>query len=115
MSQSLEHLSDRIIIPSSTKESNPSWFGFAITVKDNSPKNRNEIVQFLNERGIGTRLLFAGNLIRQPAFIDAPRRVVGELKNTDRVMNDTFWVGTWPGLTDEMLQFIIQSIEEALS
>jgi CDP-6-deoxy-D-xylo-4-hexulose-3-dehydrase len=71
-------------------------------------------VQFLNERGIGTRLLFAGNLIRQPAFIDAPRRVVGELKYTDQVMKDTFWIGVWPGLADEMLGYSIKSIEEAL-
>ena len=114
LSQSLEHLSDRLILPRATKESDPSWFGFPLTVKGNSPRNRNEIVQFLNVRGIGTRLLFAGNLIRQPAFIDAPRRVVGELKYTDQVMKDTFWIGVWPGLADEMLQYTTQSIEEAL-
>jgi len=114
LSQSLEHLSDRLILPTATKESNPSWFGFPITVRDNSPKNRNEIVQILNDKGIGTRLLFAGNLIRQPAFIDAPRRVVGDLKYTDQVMKDTFWVGVWPGLTDKMFQYTAQSIEEAL-
>ena len=84
-------------------------------MRDNSPKNRNEIVQILNDKGIGTRLLFAGNLIRQPAFIDAPRRVVGGLKFTDQVMKDTFWIGVWPGLTDEMLRYTTQSIEEALS
>jgi CDP-6-deoxy-D-xylo-4-hexulose-3-dehydrase len=114
LSQSLEPLSDRLILPTATKESNPSWFGFPITVRDNSPKNRNEIVQILNDKGIGTRLLFAGNLIRQPAFIDAPRRVVGDLKYTDQVMKDTFWIGVWPGLTDEMLQYTAQSIEEAV-
>jgi CDP-6-deoxy-D-xylo-4-hexulose-3-dehydrase len=114
LSHSLEHLSDCLILPKATKESNPSWFGFPITVRESSPKNKNQIVQTLNERGIGTRLLFAGNLIRQPAFIDAPRRVVGELKNTDQVMKDTFWIGVWPGLTNEMLQYTAQSIEEAL-
>jgi CDP-6-deoxy-D-xylo-4-hexulose-3-dehydrase len=114
LSQSLEHLSDRLILPKATRESDPSWFGFPITVRENSPKNRNELVQILNYKGIGTRLLFAGNLIRQPAFIDTPRRVVGDLKYTDQVMKDTFWIGVWPGLTDEMLKYIIQSIEEAL-
>jgi len=114
LSQSLEHLSDRLILPRATIGSNPSWFGFPITVRDNSPKNRNQIVQFLNNKGVGTRLLFAGNLIRQPAFIDSPRRVVGELKFTDQVMKDTFWIGVWPGITDEMLQYSIQSIEEVV-
>ena len=114
LSQLLEPLSDRLTLPRATEESNPSWFGFPITVRENSPKNRNEIVQVLNDKGIGTRLLFAGNLIRQPAFIDTPRRVVGDLKYTDQVMKDTFWIGVWPGLTDEMLQYTSQSIQEAL-
>jgi CDP-6-deoxy-D-xylo-4-hexulose-3-dehydrase len=114
LSQLLEPLSDRLILPRATKESNPSWFGFPITVRENSPKNRNEIVQILNDKGIGTRLLFAGNLIRQPAFIDTPRRVVGELKYTDQVMNDTFWIGVWPGLTDDMLNYMIDTINSTL-
>ncbi len=112
LSHSLEHLSDRLILPRATQESSPSWFGFPITVKDSSSKKRNEIVKFLNERKIGTRLLFGGNLIRQPAFIDSPRRVLGNLSSTDKAMNDTFWIGVWPGLTDEMLQYVIESIEE---
>ena len=115
LSQLLEPLSDRLILPRATKESNPSWFGFPITVKENSPKNRNEIVQVLNDKGIGTRLLFAGNLIRQPAFIDTPRRVVGDLKHTDQVMKDTFWIGVWPGLTENMLEFVAKALREALN
>ena len=115
LSQSLEPLSDRLILPRATKESNPSWFGFPITVRENSPKNRNEIVQILNNKGIGTRLLFAGNLIRQPAFIDTPRRVVGDLKYTDQVMKDTFWIGVWPGLTENMLEFVANALREALN
>ena len=114
LNQQLEHLSDRLILPKATKESNPSWFGFPITVRDDCPKDRNEIVQILNSKGIGTRLLFAGNLIRQPAFIDAPRRMVGDLKHTDQVMKNTFWIGVWPGLTDEMLHYVTKSIEGAL-
>jgi CDP-6-deoxy-D-xylo-4-hexulose-3-dehydrase len=83
-------------------------------VKSNSPKTRNQIVQELNEKKIGTRLLFGGNLLRQPAFIGTPRRVIGDLVNTDRVMNDTFWIGVWPGLSLEMLDYMIGSIHELL-
>jgi CDP-6-deoxy-D-xylo-4-hexulose-3-dehydrase len=98
-----------------TEKSNPSWFGFPITVKKQSGRNRNEIVKYLNERGIGTRLLFAGNLIRQPAFIDAPRRVIGDLSNTDLIMNNTFWIGVWPGLSTDMLDYVADSIQEVLN
>ena len=76
--------------------------------------SRNEIVQLLNAKQIGTRLLFGGNLLRQPAFIDTPRRVHGELTNSDRIMNDTFWVGVWPGLSIEMLDFVIEAIRESV-
>jgi CDP-6-deoxy-D-xylo-4-hexulose-3-dehydrase len=93
-----------------TEYSEPSWFGFALTVKQGSPKTRNQIVQELNDKKIGTRLLFGGNLLRQPAFIGTPRRVIGDLVNTDRVMNDTFWIGVWPGLTTEMLDFMIDQL-----
>jgi CDP-6-deoxy-D-xylo-4-hexulose-3-dehydrase len=79
-------------------------------VKPGGPKTRNQIVQELNDAQIATRLLFGGNLLRQPAFIGTPRRVVGELTNTDIVMNDTFWVGVWPGLTLEMLDYVIGSL-----
>ncbi len=98
------------ILPEATKNSNPSWFGFPITVRKSSPFTRNEIVSALNDANIGTRLLFAGNLLKQPAFQNIERRVVGSLENTDIVMNDTFWVGVWPGLTREMLDFVIESI-----
>jgi CDP-6-deoxy-D-xylo-4-hexulose-3-dehydrase len=98
------------VLPKVTEYSSPSWFGFALTVKPESPKTRNQIVQELNEKKIGTRLLFGGNLLRQPAFIGTPRRVIGELTNTDRVMNDTFWIGVWPGLSIEMLDYMIESL-----
>jgi CDP-6-deoxy-D-xylo-4-hexulose-3-dehydrase len=115
LNQSLENLSDRLILPMATEESNPSWFGFPITVKKQSGRNRNEIVKYLNERGIGTRLLFAGNLIRQPAFIDTPRRVIGDLSNTDLIMNNTFWIGVWPGLSTDMLDYMADCIQEVLN
>ncbi len=110
----LADLEDYLMLPKATEHSDPSWFGFLLTVRQESPKTRNEMVQALNERKIGTRLLFGGNLLRQPAFIGTPRRVHGELKNTDIVMNDTFWVGVWPGLTIPMLDYVIESIHEIL-
>jgi CDP-6-deoxy-D-xylo-4-hexulose-3-dehydrase len=106
----LKVLEDFFILPKATEKSEPSWFGFALTVKPKSPKTRNQIVQELNAKKIGTRLLFGGNLLRQPAFMGTKRRVIGDLKNTDRIMNDTFWIGVWPGLSLEMLDYMIKSI-----
>ncbi len=112
LSSALKDLEEFLILPKATENSDPSWFGFALSVKPNSPKTRNQIVQVLNDKKIGTRLLFGGNLLRQPAFIGTPRRVIGDLVNTDRIMNDTFWVGVWPGLTVEMLDYMITIIHE---
>ena len=110
----LSKLEDFLMLPVTQEHGDPSWFGFALTVKRNSKVSRNEIVQALNERKIGTRLLFGGNLLRQPAFIDTPQRVVGTLTNTDIVMNNTFWIGVWPGLTEKMLDYMISSLYEIL-
>jgi len=112
--ENLKDLQDIIMLPTATENSDPSWFGFAITVKKESPITRNEIVQELNARRIGTRLLFGGNLLKQPAFKHTPRRVVGELTNTDVVMHDTFWIGVWPGLSIQMLDYILESLKEIL-
>ena len=110
----LQNLNELLMMPQATEKSDPSWFGFALTVRAESPVSRNELVAQLNSRKIGTRLLFGGNLLRQPAFIDTPRRIVGSLENTDVVMNDTFWIGVWPGLTIEMLDYMIESIHQIL-
>ena len=110
--KNLSELEEFFILPKPTENSDPSWFGFAITVKDNSPISRNDLVKKLNEKKIGTRLLFGGNLLRQPAFIGTPRRVVGDLKNSDIVMNQTFWIGVWPGLTERMLDYVIEIFYE---
>jgi CDP-6-deoxy-D-xylo-4-hexulose-3-dehydrase len=115
LSKELKGLEEFLILPKATENSDPSWFGFALTVKPNSPKTRNQIVQELNDKKIGTRLLFGGNLLRQPAFIGTPRRVIGNLANTDRVMNDTFWIGVWPGLSIEMLDYMIATLHDVLS
>lgn len=108
----LRGLEEFLILPAPTENSDPSWFGFALTVRESSPITRNALVQELNEKKIGTRLLFGGNLLRQPAFMGTPRRVIGDLPNTDIVMNDTFWIGVWPGLTLPMLDFMIETMQE---
>ena len=110
----LKDLEEFLILPEITENSDPSWFGFALTVKLGGPRTRNQIVQELNDAQIATRLLFGGNLLRQPAFMGTPRRVVGELTNTDVVMNDTFWIGVWPGLTLPMLDYVIASLFKIL-
>lgn len=106
----LKSLEEFLILPKPTAHSNPSWFGFAITVRKNSPITRNNLVKLLNEKKIGTRLLFGGNLLKQPAFIGTPRRVVSDLHNSDIVMNDTFWLGVWPGLTEQMLDYVVSNL-----
>jgi hypothetical protein len=108
LNSKLNELGEFLILPKSTKQSNPSWFGFALTVKENSPISRNDLVKKLNEKKIGTRLLFGGNLLRQPAFKDTPRRVLGDLRNSDIVMNNTFWIGVWPGLNQKMLDYVVE-------
>ena len=110
----LSSLEEFLLLPEAAPDSDPSWFGFALTVKPGGPKTRNEVVQELNESKIATRLLFGGNLLRQPAFIGTPRRVVGDLTNTDIVMNDTFWIGVWPGLTIPMLDYMIAQLHKIL-
>jgi CDP-6-deoxy-D-xylo-4-hexulose-3-dehydrase len=109
--RNLKSLEEFLLLPKSTENSDPSWFGFAITVTENSPISRNDLVKFLNDKKIGTRLLFGGNLLRQPAFIGTPRRVIGNLNNSDIVMKDTFWIGVWPGLTEQMLDYVVECIQ----
>lgn len=99
-----------LLMPRATEHSEPSWFGFPITLDAGLNFTRNQLVEYLDERKIGTRLLFGGNLTRQPAYRDVDFRVVGDLTNTDIVTERTFWVGVYPGLTEEMLQFVVDSI-----
>ena len=110
LKEGLKELEEFFMLPEPTVNSDPSWFGFALTVKSHCPKSRNQIVQELNSAKIATRLLFGGNLLRQPAFMGTPRRVVGELTNTDIVMNQTFWIGVWPGLSIPMLDYMIDTL-----
>lgn len=108
-----EGLDKYFILPEATKNSEPSWFGYVISIRPESGINREALMQYLNEKKIGTRLLFAGNYLRQPAFIDYVEeyRVVGDLVNTDFVMNQTFWLGVYPGLGEEQYDYMIDSIK----
>lgn len=101
-------------LPEPTEHSDPSWFGFPITLKDNCPVTRLDLLTYLDQNKVGTRLLFAGNLTCQPYMIDANYRISGDLKNTDNVMNNTFWIGVQPALTREMLEFAASKIETYL-
>ncbi|MGO1055506.1 lipopolysaccharide biosynthesis protein RfbH [Crossiella sp. CA198] len=101
-----------LILPEATPDSDPSWFGFIITVDTEAPFKRAELVDFLENRKIGTRRLFGGNLTRQPAYVEAPHRVAEELTNSDIVTEHTFWVGVYPSLTEEMLDYVLDSIKE---
>ena len=100
-----------LILPEATSESDPSWFGFPITVKESAPFSKNDIVNHLSAKLVDTRPLFAGNLTKQPYFEDVQYRIVGTLSNTDLIMKNTFWIGVFPGLTKEMLEYVIQQFE----
>ena len=95
-----------LILPEATPGSDPSWFGFPLTIRDEAGVSRVDLLKYLDQYKIGSRLLFAGNLIRQPYFEGRAYRVSGELKSTDKIMNDTFWVGVYPGLTEAMLDYV---------
>jgi len=111
----LEPLADRLLLPEATLHSNPSWFGFPITLMPHVEQSREQVTAHLERHKIGTRLLFAGNLTRQPYFRGRPHRVSGTLENTDRVMAKTFWVGVYPGLSGDMLDYSADKIIEFLS
>ena len=106
-----------IILPEAERNSNPSWFGFPFTVSEDAGFTRNELTQYLENKKIQTRTLFAGNIIKHPAFDEMREtgegyRIVGELPVTDYVMNNTLWIGVFPGMTDSMLDYMIATIKE---
>lgn len=113
----LEPVSDKLILPVPCENSDPSWFGFLITCRDDA--DRNEIVKYVESKGVQTRMLFAGNLTKHPCFDEMRKmgegfRIVGALENTDRIMRDTFWVGVYPGMTDDMIDYMAKTIVEAV-
>lgn len=111
----LGDLDATLILPAATANSEPSWFGFPITVRPGAAVTRAQLVEFLEQRRIATRQLFGGNLLRQPAYRDISHRVVGELTNSDTIMNQTFWVGVYPGLDDAHIDFIADTLHAAVA
>ena len=115
LKECLKPCEEFVHLPEPTEHADPSWFGFPITLKKNCPVNRLDLLNYLDENKVGTRLLFAGNLIRQPYMAGAKYRISGDLTNTDIVMNNTFWVGIQPSLTKEMLEFTALKIRTFLN
>ena len=111
LKEGLSCLEDKLILPEAERNSDPSWFGFMITVKD---ADKSDLVQYLEDKGVQTRMLFAGNILKQPCFDEirsdeTKYRVVGDLKTTDKIMNNTFWIGVYPGMTDNKLDYMIET------
>ena len=114
----LAGFNDKIILPEACDNSRPSWFGFLITCREGIDKNK--VVGYLESKGIQTRMLFGGNMLKQPCFADMKKenegyRVIGDLKVTDTIMNNTFWIGVYPGMTDEMTGYMIDCLKDCLS
>jgi CDP-6-deoxy-D-xylo-4-hexulose-3-dehydrase len=112
LTQRLSSCTEFLILPEATPNSDPSWFGFPITLRENVGLERTQMIAYLDQNKIGTRLLFAGNLTRQPYMIGRNFRVAGELTNSDLVMRQTFWIGVYPGLTADMLDYAAEKIEQ---
>jgi CDP-6-deoxy-D-xylo-4-hexulose-3-dehydrase len=114
LNEILKQFEEYFILPQATENSNPSWFGFLITIRPEININRNELVRYLELNKIGTRLLFAGNLTKQPAYLNTNIRIIGELNNTDLIMNHSFWLGVWPGLEISHYEYIADVIKKFL-
>lgn len=109
--EGLQDLQEFFILPEATPDSDPSWFGFPLAIKPSAPFTRDYVLRYLDERKIATRLLFGGNLLRQPAYQGMQHRKVGSLENSDFVMNQVLWMGVWPGLSKEMLTFVVETLQ----
>lgn len=114
LTEKLQPLSSSFLLPSATLGSDPSWFGFPIAVRQESGLKRDDVIRQLNTHKIGTRLLFGGNLLRQPAYRDIEKRVIGDLPNSDFITDNVFWIGVYPGLTLEMLDYIVEMLQQIM-
>jgi CDP-6-deoxy-D-xylo-4-hexulose-3-dehydrase len=115
LNEGLSKHEDVLMLPEPTPHSEPSWFGYKVIVREDAPFSRDDLVQHLEEHGVATRLLFGGNLLRQPAYADIPHRVVGDLANTDRIMNGAFWIGVYPGLSASMIDYMVETFDRFFS
>ncbi len=115
LSQHLQELKDYLDLPQSTPNTSPSWFGYPLYVRPNPHFDRNDLVRHLEEKRIGTRLLFGGNLLRQPLYEGLNYRVVGDLNNADKIMENVFWIGVFPGLTKEMLSYVVETLKNFIA
>lgn len=111
----LGDLRDVLILPEPTPQADPSWFGFPVALREECPVDRDTVLRFLNDRQIATRLLFAGNLVRQPAYLNVEHRRVGDLASADFVMDNVFWVGVYPGLTEAEVDYMVESFHDVLA
>ena len=111
----LQTVKEFFILPEATQDSKPSWFGFPLTIRENAPFHKNELTQFLSENGVDTRPIFAGNMTKQPYFQNIKYRKNEELKNTDLIMNNSFWIGVYPGLDEKMMEYVAKTIEKFVS
>ena len=111
LTEKFTDLEEFLILPEKTKHSKPSWFGYPLTLKESAKSSRTDLLVYLDQHKIGTRLLFGGNITKQPYFKDRPHRIVGDLTSTNDIMHNTFWIGVYPGLTEEMLDYVAEQIE----
>ena len=115
LSKMFKEFEEHFILPVATENSEPSWFGFMLTIREGSPIDRNKFVEYLEQNKIGTRLFFGGNLLKQPAYYNLNYRKINDLKNTDLLMNNSFWLGVWPGLNQVHYDYIIDTVRKYIS